>query len=455
MSMKNRHDLTAGPVPTLVRRVAIPASVGFFFNTMYNVVDTYFAGTISTEALAALSLSFPLFFLISSLGSGLGTGATALIGAALGSGDKDEASLLAVQGLSFGLIISFAVTAGGILISGPVFKLMGAAGAELDAGLTYMHTIFAGASLFMCVYMCNAVLQAVGDTRIFRNFLVCAFFLNCVLDPWFIRGGFGLPAMGVRGVAVATVLIHAIGAVYLGVMATRCGVLRLRRIRDLIPDLRCYMDIARQGIPASVNFMTIAMGVFVILWYVGQFGTAAKAAYGAAMRVEQMVLVPTIGLNIAVLSISAQNYGAGHMDRVRETLHTALRYGAWLMGAGTLIVFFLSPQMMTIFSDDPDVVRIGRDYLRVDALVLYAYVVLFASTAALQGVKRPMFAIWIGLWRQIVAPAAVMWVLVFTLGWGLWGVWWGIFAVTWSSAAVAFWWAKRTLGRIESSKATD
>jgi Na+-driven multidrug efflux pump len=153
---------------------------------------------------------------------------------------------------------------------------------------------------------------------------------------------------------------------------------------------------------------------------------------------------------VATLTIVAQNFGAGNLARVREAFSCALRYGALLMGAGTLVVFLLAPHVMTVFSENEEVVRLGADYLHVDALVLYAYVVLFVSTAALQGVKRPMFAIWLGLGRQVAAPLAVFTVLVTWLGFGPWGVWWGIFLVTWSAAAVAFFWARRVLRGLEA-----
>jgi putative MATE family efflux protein len=443
-------NLLADPIPRLMVRIAWPVSVGFFFNTMFNVTDTWFAGQLSTHALAALSLSFPLFFLITAFGSGLATGTTALIGAELGAGRREGAARYAVQGFVFAALFSVLLAWAGLRFTPWAYGLMGASGFELAEGLRYMGTIFLGTGAFVVEQMFNATLNAHGRTRPYRNFLVAGFLLNLALDPWFIHGGLGVPALGVRGVALATVLIHCLGCLYLCREAARTGLFELASWRMLLPDPKAFADIARQGIPASVNFLTIALGVFVILGFVGEFGTAAKAAYGAAVRVEQMVLVPTIGLNVATLTIVAQNFGAGNLARVREAFSCALRYGALLMGAGTLVVFLLAPHVMTVFSENEEVVRLGADYLHVDALVLYAYVVLFVSTAALQGVKRPMFAIWLGLGRQVAAPLAVFTVLVTWLGFGPWGVWWGIFLVTWSAAAVAFFWARRVLRGLEA-----
>jgi Na+-driven multidrug efflux pump len=134
-------------------------------------------------------------------------------------------------------------------------------------------------------------------------------------------------------------------------------------------------------------------------------------------------------------------------DRIRQTLDTALSYGAVLMGIGTVLVLVGADYLMTFFTEDPSVIRMGATYLRIDALVFYAYVVLFAHVAALQGMKRPMVAVWIGLYRQIVAPFVLFWTLIRVFDAGLQGIWWGIFGVTWSAALFTLFYARRFIGR--------
>ena len=135
--MMNRDkDLTTQPIPKLIRQIAVPASVGYFFHTMYNVVDTYFGGMISTQALAALSLSLPVFFIIIALGTGIATGTTALIANALGAGNRQEARVFAVQGLSFGVLISVVLTWFGIYASPFLFSLLGASASALGEVFT-------------------------------------------------------------------------------------------------------------------------------------------------------------------------------------------------------------------------------------------------------------------------------------------------------------------------------
>jgi Na+-driven multidrug efflux pump len=217
--------------------------------------------------------------------------------------------------------------------------------------------------------------------------------------------------------------------------------------RDLRPRADLYRDIARQGFPAAINLATIGLGIFVIQYFVAQFGKEGVAAYGIGMRVEQMALLPTIGLNVAVLSLVAQNHGAGRFDRVLEIRIKALFYGAVMMIAGGVLVFALSGPLMRLFTHDELVIRTGAQYLKIDALVLYAYVILFVNVAALQGVKKPNYAIWIGVYRQLAAPVVVFWLLSRVLGLGVVGIWWGIFVVTWSAALFMMFYTPRLLRR--------
>lgn len=437
-----KSRLIAEPIPTLIRDITVPASVGFFFNTMYNAVDTFFGGLISTEALASLSLSFPVFFIIIAMGTGISTGTTALIANALGAGRDEEAKGFALQGIAFGILTAMALTAFGIFASPFLFRVLGASGDYLGMAVTYMNTIFLGTILFMVLFMLNAIMNGMGETRPFRNFLIVGFLLNLVLDPWFIFGGLGLPAMGIVGIALATVVIQGIGCVYLGREVLKTGLLSRATLRDMLPKTGPLKEIARQGLPASFNMLTVGMGVFVITYFVSHFGKEAVAAYGIAMRIEQIVLVPTIGLNIATLTLVAQNNGAGLFDRVQESLQKCLKYGAYIMAAGSVLVFMGARVLMTLFTSDESVIDVGATYLRIDALVLYAYVLLFVHVAALQGMKRPMFAVWIGLYRQIIAPFILFWTLTRVLHLGLLGIWWGIFAITWSAALFTFFYAR-------------
>ncbi|HZV82011.1 MAG TPA: MATE family efflux transporter [Geobacteraceae bacterium] len=443
--MRAVHDLLTQPVGPQVRRLALPVGIGFFFNTMFNVVDTWYAGRISTEAVAAVSLSFPLFFLIIAVASGISTGATALMGHAIGAGRRDEASVLAAQTISFGLIHGVLLTLAGWLAMPAIFRLLGAQGDYLALAVAYMGAMFSGAVFFVANQAHNSILNASGDTKSFRNFLILAFLLNLVYDPWFIYGGFGLPPLGLAGIAWGTVAIQALGTLYLHGRARRTGLLGQLGWPGYRPRLAVFRDLARQGLPASLTMLTVAVGVFVITWYVGRFGHAAMAAYGIGTRIEQIVLLPVMGLNVATLTMVAQNAGARLFDRVRATILTALGSGLTLMSGGTLLVFLLADHLMGLFTADREVVAIGAVYLRIAAFVFPAYVILYINSFALQGLQRPRFALLLGLFRQFVAPVPVFWLLAIFMGWGVSGVWWGILLINWLGTALSLLYVRRTL----------
>jgi putative MATE family efflux protein len=429
-------DLTTAPIPVLVRRLAIPAGTGFFFNTMFNVVDIWYGGRLSTTALAAMSLSFPVFFILLAIGTGVSTGATALIGNALGRGERNEARQYVLQALSFALLNALVLTAVGLVFLPSIFRFMGAQGEYLSLALNYMYVIYSGAAFFLLNFVMSSILNSHGTTIPYRNFLISGFFLNLALDPWFMYGGLGIPAMGLAGIAFATILIQCLGNFYLFSRLSRTGAVESFTLKELRPRWRYYRELFGQGFPAAMNMMTVSLGIFIITWFVGKFGKEAVAAYGIATRVEQIALLPVMGLNISTLALTAQNYGAGRIDRIRQVLAVSLRYGCMLAFSGTVAALVFTSELMHFFSRDPTVVAVGIRFLRIEAFVFPAYVLLYICVSAMQGIKRPAFALWIGLYRQIAGPFLVFHILTTMLGWGIMGIWWGIFAVTWSAAAI-------------------
>lgn len=448
--MSDGRELITQPIPKMIRRLAVPTSVGYFFNTMFNVVDTYYGGTVSTEALAALSMSFPVFFLIISVGAGISTGATALIGHALGAGDRGAARHLSAQTISFGLVNGAAVGVFGLLLGAHLFRMLGATGEVLALALQYMNAVFAGSVFFLVNYVANSILNATGDSRSFRNFLVAGFIMNLILDPWFLYGGLGIPPLGLAGIAWATVAVQASGNVYLLARVRHSGMLSGFAPRDLLPARKAYLELAKQGFPSSMNMMTVALGVFVITWFVGRFGSTAVAGYGIATRIEQIALLPVMGMNVATLALVAQNHGARQLERVVETIRTALRAGILLMTVGTAALFILARPLMALFTYDRAVVEIGVSYLRIEAFVQMAYIILYTSVAVLQGLKKPVFPLLIGVMRQVVLPLPVFYLLAVALDKGLHGIWWGIFGVTWTAAGIALLYVARTVSLLKN-----
>jgi Na+-driven multidrug efflux pump len=180
--------------------------------------------------------------------------------------------------------------------------------------------------------------------------------------------------------------------------------------------------------------MTVAVGIFIITYFISFYGKLGVAAYGIATRIEQIALLPTIGLNVAALTIAGQNFGAGLIERIRETHLKNLKYGVIVSTIGMVWVFLFSHQIMALFTDDPEVVEIGSTYLKIATIVFNSYVLMNISIAVLQGIKKPLFAIWIGLYRQIIMPVLLFPLLAQVFDFRLMGIWWGIAAINWSAA---------------------
>ena len=445
--MDDIQDLTKGSISKHIVSLSLPTSVGFFFHTMYNVVDTYFAGKISTDALAALSVSFPLFFLIIAATSGTQSGVAAIVSNYLGAGDKEQAIKYSGQSLSFTLFISFFITALGLLVSEPAFIALGASGEYLQLSLDYMNVLFLGSFLFIFAGVLNALLTASGDTKPYRNFLITGFFLNLILDPWFVYGGYGVPAMGVQGVAIATVLIQALGCLYMFKKAQATGLLCKNCFKEFFPNLHCYKELSYQSFPAALNMLTVSLGYFVLTYFISIFGQEAVAGFGIATRIEQIALLPCIGFNMAVLAIVGQNSGAGELQRAEQSWLTAIRYAVTVLVPGILLVLFYSKEAMGLFSSDELVISHGVQYLKIAAFAFWAYAILYISIFALQGLKRPIFGLVLGVFRQVIFPYILISFLIEKLDWGIFGVWWGFFIVTWAACFFTLWYTKKTFSK--------
>lgn len=436
------EDYTQGNLRKQILNMAIPVSVGMFFNTMFNVVDTFYAGQLSTEALAGMSLSFSVFFMLLAVTMGISTGLSALLSIAVGKRNEAEIRHLTANGVFLTVVVSIVVTLTGYVFSPVLLELLGATGQTLLEGTTYLRTIYVGAIFFALNGVLNALLSSRGVTKPYRNFLIIGFFMNLILDPLFIFGPFGLPRLGTMGVALATVVVQFTGNIYL---ANKCHKLLGLRFEQLMPKmgkplafirLKKIKEILSQGIPASLNLMTIALGIYVINYFIYQHGNdAAIAGYGVAMRIEQIVLLPAIGLNTAALTIAGQNFGAGNLARVKQTYYESLKIGFLIMTVGMLLVYPLADRLIGLFNDDSNVIFEGARYLRIEFIAFNAYIVLNIGLSILQAIKKPQFAVWIGVSRQLVLPFALFTLLGDVLGLGLIGIWWGIVITVWLGAA--------------------
>ena len=355
--MSKSIKLTKDPIWSLLRKVTIPASVGSLFQTFYNLVDTWFAGRISAEAIGAIAKSFPIYFTIIAVGVGLGAATNALIGNSIGEKKVRVASMYIAQSLIFALTVSIFVTLFGLNASNYLLGVMGSDAAGIALTREYLDIIFYGTFIVLIQISLNGTLNAQGDTRSYRNVLIFSFFLNIFLNPLFIWGYGFIPGFGIAGLAIATVISQLIGTIYLAYKVNDCKIREYLKFQCFIPKFEYLKPLTTQAVPVMFSMLFIGVGIFNILYFIGQFGDLATAGYGAALRVEQVFLLPVIGLNTAVLSIGGQNFGTRSYDRLRELYKKALTFGSAFMICAGIIIFFGAEFLVSLFTDNLEAIK--------------------------------------------------------------------------------------------------
>ncbi len=444
----NSLNLTTQNIPTLIKQLAIPASVGMFFNTMYNVVDTFYAGLISTQAISALTLSFMIFFLIIGFGYGFSSAITALLGNALGKRKYKLASIYAHKGLIFVPIIGLGLSIIGYFFAPNLFILLGAKEEYLQLSLDYINPILFGAVFFMFNFSLNSILVATGDTKTYRNSLIFGFFANLIFNPLFMYGFLFIPAMGIKGIAFATVLIQIINMFYLFYKVLQTKLIHFEKLKYFIPNIRIYKQFLLQGIPSSLNMLTMAIGSLILTYFVSHYGVFAVAGYGIGYRVEQLMLLPALGLSTAVLALVSNNFGAKKYDRVIETMKVSLKYGFIISTVGIVTLTLLGRFIISFFDSNPIVVNFGVEYLLIEIWIFYAYVILFVCISTLQAIKQPKMLLYIGLYRQIFAKLIISYLIVKYFELDFIYLWFGILFMIYSAAIFAYFYTNNLLKKL-------
>ena len=400
-------DLLKENIPVLVRKLAIPASVGTLFQTLYNIVDTFYSGLISPEALSALSKSFPIYFIIVATSIGVTVGGTSLIGNSIGEKNEKNASYYFTHIIIYGLLISVFITFIGLYFSEKVFNLMGSTEEITNLGLQYTNIMFYGSFLFFLVVSLNSLLHAEGDTKTYRNVLILSFLLNIILNPILIFGFLFIPAMGMMGIGLSTIIAQLIA--FLIILFKVLQNPRVKKITIEYFNVKFIFlkNIFFQSMPISIAICGYAVAATFIFTYVGQTSELAVAGYGAATRIEQVVLLPILGINTAIISIIAQNFGANNFDRVKETYFVSIKYGLILMFFSGILVYLTADIVPRFFSSNEVVLEYGRRYLKIAAFILPAYPIFFLSNGFFMGLKKSNYAMVNNMMRNVLVPICV------------------------------------------------
>lgn len=436
-SMPENKNLTQGSIYRHMWRIGLPAALGMVFNTLYNLTDNWFAGQISDVALSGLSIASIVFALFLALGMGLQSGTSAMVAADVGSQNRRQviAWINCAHGITWFLSLL-------ILLLGWWFALdllnhLSDDQQIIGMAWDYTFIILLGNVFFNLTSCFAGALIAHGNTTSYRNVLMVGFVANWLLNPLFI---FVLD-LGVAGLAWSTLVIKAGSAWYLWV------VLKNEVEAWSKPSFNWdhWQQLLAQIMPASMNMLTIIIGGFITIYFIAQFGDDPVAGYSVGIRIEQLLLMPALGLNAAVMALVGQNYGAGQLERVKDIYHKSLKVAALISVLFIPTMIFLSPLMMTQFSNSEGITEVGVYYLRADAFAFYGYMLLFCSNALLQAIKQPLFPLVIGILRQMVLPIGAFYVLIEWLGYGLYSIFWAIVGIVLASSLVALWYTRKRL----------
>ncbi|PIF03860.1 MAG: MATE family efflux transporter [Arcobacter sp.] len=408
-----KNELLTKDINTLIKQIAIPSSIGMFFNTMYNVVDTFYVGMISTVAITALSYSFIVFFMILSISFGLSSAITAHTGNSLGKHKYKLAQIFVTNGLTFIAIVSSILCLIGFIFLPDIFTLLGAKNKTLQLSLDYTNIILIGVIPMLLGLGANAALIAKGDTKSYRNTLIFGFLLNLLLDPLFIYGYGFIPSLGFKGVAYATILIQFLTFLYIIYKLYKTDLFNFKSPKIFLPDIRIYKKLTKQAFPMSLNMFTMSLGTMIIMYFVSFYGYKTVAAFGIGYRVEQIALLPMLGLTTAVSTIVANNYGAKNYIRIAEVIHKALKYGYIMSFIGIIFLFFFAKPIISLFDNDLEVINTAYNYVMIESIVFFAFITLFIANSVLQGIKQPFIIPYISFYRQIFMPSIVLYIAIF------------------------------------------
>ena len=431
-------------MPTLVR-LAAPMAAGIVAVMFFNVVDTFWVGRLGPEALAAMGFTFPVTFILKSITIGLGIGITATISRVLGAGDEDRVRALTTDSLLLGLLIVGVVSIGGLLGMNPLFRLLGAGPELLPTIRSYMVPWFAGIGLLVVPMMGNAAIRATGDTRTPAFIMILAGGINAVLDPFLIFGAGPLPALGLRGAALASVASWVVAlAAAIHVLARRLRMLRPRppRLGQLPASWRPVLAI---GVPAAATNLLGPLTVGVVTRMVAAYGPRAVAGFGVATRLQSLALIGVMAMGAAMTPFVGQNFGAGSWARIRSAARAGALFSlAW--GAGSLAALAgPAPALVRLFNADPTVVRSGALFLRIVPFSHWAVGIGLLAGSVFNALGRPMSAAALMVLRLLLLAVPLA-ALGSHLA-GLPGIFAGLASANVLGAAVGWSWLERVVRR--------
>jgi putative MATE family efflux protein len=430
-----------GPIARALVTLAVPIILANILQTGYQVTDSFWVGRLGAAAVAAVSVSFPVTFLVIAMGSGLAMAGATLSAQYAGAGRQDMVNHVAGQTMIMVVLTSILLGALGYFVAPYVLVLLGVAPDVYKGALGFMRVSFIGIIFVFGYGMFQALMRGVGQTRMPLVIVLGTVILNFVFDPLFIFGWGPIPGAGVMGAALATLATQAL-AMVLGMTIFLRGRHGIQvSWRSLIPDPPYIKRAFLLGFPGSVEFSTRAFGLMVMSFLVASFGTLTIAAYGVGSTILQVVTIPAMGMSMAVSTLVGQNIGAGAIDRASRItfLGTALGFG--ILSVAGLLAFLWAPHIVAFFiPNDEGVIAEGAHFIRIMAFAWGGIGVQLCVVSAFRASGNMLIAMVIAMVSQWIVQFPLAYVLAKHTGLQADGIWWSFPATNVVVAIVSICW---------------
>jgi putative MATE family efflux protein len=395
-------DLLHDPVPQALKRMTIPMIYGLILLMTFNLVDTFFVGLLGTQPLAAISFTFPITFTVISLMIGLGIGTSAVIAKFHGSADNESATNAATVALYLAGGIVVLISFLGFHFSDVIFRLIGAKEALLPMIHEYMDIWFVGSIGLIGPMIGNAILRASGDTRTPSIVMGSAGLINAVLDPILIFGLGPIPALGIQGAAIATLLSWLFGLSYI------LYILAFQRklIHAFVPALAIFIKSSKQilhiGLPAAGANMLTPIAAAIMTAIVATYGDFAVAAFGVGSRIESIASLIVLALSMTLPPFISQNFGAGKMARVEQGFIGSIKFVLLWQLVVYAILVFASPYISAAFSKEASVEQVITLFLWILPLGYGLQGVIILTNSSFNALHKPMIALLLSVVRLFI-----------------------------------------------------
>ncbi len=394
--------LTQGPVNKTLFHLTLPLVWGIFSIIAFNVADTFFVGQLGTKQLAAMSFTFPVVTLFSSLAMGLGIGVSSVVAREIGQGQKAKVRRVITDSLSLGVIAVGIFILIGVQTIDPLFRALGANDTLIPLIREYMEIWYYGMGFLIIPMIGNFAIRATGDTRSPGMIMAFAAVVNLILDPFMIFGLWGFPRLELEGAAWATVISRGLTLIAaLWIMGVRDKMLVNPFIKAK-KIIRSWKEILYVGIPASGTSMIVPFSAGVITNLVSEHGPEAVAGFGVATRIESLVIIPLLALSASIGPFVGQNWGAKRIDRVQEGLKFAfLICLSWSLFV-TLGLFYFAEPLTRAFDSEPLVIQSSVMYLRIVPISFGMMGILFIANASFNSLRKPLVSSVLSIVRVFV-----------------------------------------------------